>query len=112
VSGDQIVFLAAMFVIIALATVAAHFRWLRSGKVKTAVIFIAGVLAAVCLSLGGIPPKWFDGTGGAFLVALGFLVTGFAARAGEAREFALPLMIGMGLTLLVVNAIALIARHA
>ena len=109
--GDQIVFVAATFVIIAAVTVAAQFRWLRSGKVKTVVLFIAGVLAIVCLRLANIPPKWFDGSRGAFLLAIGFLLTGWVTRAGEAREFGFPLMMGMGLTTLVLNAVALIARH-
>jgi hypothetical protein len=47
VSKDQVVFVAAAFVILAVITVAAQFHWLPSGRPKTVIVFVAGVASVV-----------------------------------------------------------------
>jgi len=109
-SNDQLVFIAATFIIILFATLAAQFHWLPEGMFKTIVLFVAGVASMLSLLLANVPPKWFSGSKDGFLMALTFAAMGFVARAGEARAFGLPMLLGMSLTLLVANVIRLIAR--
>ena len=108
---DQLVFIAAAFVIIAVITAAAQFKWLPGGKVGATLIFIAGCGAVLSLRLAGVPPAWFAGGWSGFGMALFFLLSGYVTHAGDERNFGLPLLLGMGLTLLGANAVQFVAKH-
>lgn len=108
---DELVFIAAAFVIIAVITAAAQFKWLPRGKVGAAMIFVAGCAAILALRLAGIPPSWFAGTWAGFGMAIFFLLSGYVTHAGEERNFGLPLLLGMGLTLLAANVVQFVAKH-
>jgi hypothetical protein len=105
-SRDQTVFVAAAFLVLILVTLGAHFRWLRSGRAGTTVCFAAGVSVIVALRIAGMPPVWFEGSGAGFGIALSFLAGAFVARGQEGGWFGVPLFLGLGLALGVVNAVA------
>ena len=109
-NGDQITFVAATFIIIALATLAAQFHWLPEGRAKSVILFVAGVAAIVALVLADIPPLWFSGSKRGFLMALTFAAMAFVARPGEGRAFGFPLGMGMAATMLIVNVVRLFTR--
>ncbi len=102
-SGNQWLFFLLSLVVIFMAALAAQFKWLGSGKVKTVVLFIAGVLGIGCLWVAGLPPKWFAGTKVGFGLGLSFAAGAFLPGPYEERSFRFPFCLGMGLTLLVVN---------
>ena len=104
-TGDQIVFLAAAFLILALITVAAQFHWMGEGRLKSVLTFISGVLTIVSLRLAELPPAWFAGTASGFGIALSLTVGSFLGRTAEERSFGFPLLFGMGLTLFVANVV-------
>jgi hypothetical protein len=110
-TGDQVVFLASAFVILVAITLAAQFRWLGNGKVKTVLVCIAGVASVVALRLVGLPPSWFSGSGTGFGMAVSFGLGAFVFRTAEEKAFGLPLLLGMGLTLLLANVAELISKH-
>ena len=110
-TSDQVVFVAAAFAILAAITLAAQFRWLSDGRVKTVSVFVAGLAAVVALRLAEIPPSWFSGSAAAFGLALSLSMGAFLYRSAEERAFGLPLLLGMGLTLLLANVIAFVSRH-
>jgi len=97
---------AISLTILALVTLAAQFRWLPSNRrAYAAIVLVAGIGTVAALRYGGIPPQWFDGSKGAFL--LGLTLAGSAFLGGDAgREFRVPLFLGMGGTLLVLNVLA------
>ena len=110
-TDDQVVFLATAFVILLGITLAAQFRWLGKGRVKTVLVFIAGVASVVALYLAGLPPAWFSGSASGFGVALSLGLGAFVFRTAEEKAFGVPLLLGMGLSLLLANVAELISRH-
>lgn len=109
-SGEQIFFVACAFVLLLGVTAAVQFRWLKDGRVKTAVVFLSGVAVIVSLWIAGLPPVWFEGSKTGFGIALGFLAGAFVVRAGEETSFGRPLMLGLGGTLFIANVFA-VARN-
>ena len=104
-TGNQGFHLALTFVLIAAVTLIAQFKWLRDGWFKTTLIVVAAVLSVASLRIAGLPPAWFFGSKTGFALGLSLALGGLVARAGEERSFGMPLLTGMGGTLLVVNAI-------
>ena len=101
-SERQIVLIVAAFVILALATLAAQFKWLRDGSLHQRILFFrAGAAISASLFAAGIPPRWFNGSAAAFTLAASLTLGAFLGRAG--RTFRLPLLLGLGGTLLVLN---------
>lgn len=111
-SGSQMAFVAAAFVILAAITAAVQLRWLRPGRTQTIVVFLAGVAVVGSLWAAGLPPAWFAGTKSGFGLALSLAVGALLARAkaGDARAFGFPLLSGMSLTLLVANVLTFAKR--
>ena len=109
-TGDQMFFLGVAFVVIAVITLVAQFKWLRDGRVKTTLVFLSGVMAMVALRIAGLPPTWFFGSKTGFALGLSLAVSGLVARAGEERSFGLPFLTGLGGTLVVINAVDAVAR--
>ena len=103
-TGLQMVTLAAAFVVLLGIGGLAQLGWLPSGKTKTVVVFAAGVVVSVSLAAGGLPPLWFSGSKAAFGFAASLTVGALAFRPQE-RSFGVPLLLGMGLTLLVLNIV-------
>jgi peptidoglycan/LPS O-acetylase OafA/YrhL len=100
----QAVLIIAAFAILALATMAAHFHWLRDGSLHQRILFfLAGAAISASLFLARIPPKWFNGSTAAFTLAASLTLGAFVGR--DARGFRLPLLLGMGGTLLVLNVL-------
>jgi hypothetical protein len=104
----QVQAIALVFVIIIVITIAAQFHWLRPGRVMTVLVFAAGAAVAVLMRVANIPPWWFAGGKGGFGLATTCLLSAWVTKGVEARAFGVPLLSGMGLTLLVLNVIALI----
>ena len=104
------VFVAAAFVIIAAITAVVQFRWLRIGRVQRVITFVCGVLAMLCLWASGLPPSWFAASWAAFVLIISLLLWAFVLRGTDERSFGVPLLLGMGLTLLVANVVALVKR--
>jgi hypothetical protein len=102
-SSDQAVFIAAAFVVLALATLFAWREWLPAGKIKFAALLFAGIGIIALLWLADIPPDWFDGSGEGFALAGGFLVMSILGRHKSETSFRLPLLLGMGGTMLALN---------
>lgn len=109
-STEQVVFVAAAFAILLAITLAAQFRWLKEGRVKTALVLLAGIAVVVSLRLAELPPSWFDGTKTGFVLGLTLTAGAFLGRSADERSFRRPLLLGMGGTLLAANAIAFAAR--
>ncbi len=108
--GDQVVFLAFAFVILLGITLAAQFRWFGNGKVKTVLVFRASRPSLLSVWLD-CRPSWFSGSAAGFGVAVSFGLGAFVFRTAEEKAFGLPLLLGMGLTLLLANVVELISRH-
>lgn len=103
---DRVVITTLITVVLIIGVaLAVQFKWLGNGKVKTVVVFLVAVVAMLALRTGGVPPAWFAGGKVGFGIAVGFVVSGLLTRAGEARAFGLPLFLGLGLTLLVLNVL-------
>ena len=107
---DQMVFVAGAFVIIAAITAVVQLRWLRIGRVQRVITFVCGVLAMLCLWASGLPPSWFAASWAAFVLIISLLLWAFVLRGTDERSFGVPLLLGMGLTLLVANVVALVKR--
>jgi len=101
----QVVAFASSLVIVLGVGVAAQFRWLGNGRVKTIVVFLAGVATILSLAMGGLPPWWFSGSKGAFGLTATLLISAFLGRTDDERSFAKPLFLGLGLTLLMLNLV-------
>ena len=63
---------------------------------------VAGVAMIALLWTAGIPPNWFDGGWEGFGLSVFLLLWAFVSD----RKFGRPLLVGMGVTLLVLNFIA------
>ena len=97
--------LIALFVILALATLAAQFKWLPENSwIQRVLFFLSGAAVSGCLFAAGVPPKWLDGSKGAFAFAATLTAGAFLGR-DAGRSFRLPLLLGMGGTLLAVNVV-------
>ncbi len=110
-TGDQVVFIAAAFILILGISVLAQFHWLPGGKPGMVLVFAAGAAAFVALYLAGLPPSWFEGGKVGFGLALSFLLGAFIGAGGEVRAFRLPFLLSMGLVLLIANVIAAITKR-
>jgi hypothetical protein len=111
VNRDQLVFAGAAMVIIMVIALAAQFHWLPGGKAKTVLVFIAGSSAILALWLAGIPRSWFSGSKTGFGMTLFFLASAIVGKTKEETSFRMPLMLGMGLTMLVANVVGLVREH-
>ena len=110
-SGDQVTFVAAAFVILIAITLAAQFKWLPEGRVKFILVLISGVAVILALRLAQLPPSWFSGSAASFGLALSLSAGAFLGRSADERSFGLPLLLGMGGSLLVLNIIELISKR-
>lgn len=78
---------------------------------KTVLVFVSGVAAVVALRLAGLPPSLFSGSASGFGMAVSFGLGAFVFRTAEEKAFGVPLLLGMGLTLLLANVAELISKH-
>lgn len=102
----ELVGVAAAFVIVIAITLLEMRRWLPAkGTFKSTLIFLAGAAVVGSLYATGIPPAWFDGGKEAFGLAVMLVLSGFVAEREPGRTFGLPLLGGMGATLLVLNVL-------
>ena len=103
----QITGVAASFVILIAITLLEMLRWLPAkGKFKFVLVFLAGAAIVGALYTTGIPPDWFDGGKDGFGIAVMLLLSGYVAEREKGRTFGLPLLTGMGTTLVVLNVLA------
>lgn len=109
-SGEQIFFVAAAFVILIAITLAAQLQWLKHGRTKTVLVFISGVAFILALRFAKLPPDWFFGEKDGFWMVVWLALSAFVMRGVEERAFGFPLLMGMALTLLTANVVALVAR--
>ena len=107
-TGTQITLIAAAFIILLGVSVAAQFRWLPSGRAYGVIVFLAGCATILSLRIANLPPTWFNASKTGFGFAALFIVASFAGRTREEELFRLPLLMGMGLTLLGANLAALV----
>ncbi|HKR66387.1 MAG TPA: hypothetical protein VJZ00_21850 [Thermoanaerobaculia bacterium] len=110
-TGDQIVFLSATFVLILGTSVLAQFHWLPRGKFGQTLVFIAGSASMISLRLAKLPPSWFDASASSFTLALTLSASAFLGRTDEERSFRVPFLLGIGLSLLIINIIAFAEAH-
>lgn len=108
-SGEQIFFVAAAFVVLIAITLAAQLKWLKHGRTMTVLVFLAGVLVILALRFAELPPDWFSGEKDGFWMVVWFALSAFVLRGVEERAFGFPLLMGMALTLLAANVVALVA---
>jgi hypothetical protein len=109
-TASQATLLAIAFVLILGISLLAQFGWKRDSAARAATIFLCGAGAVLALWAAGMPPAWLSGTTSGFGIAVAFTAGAFAYPRGEARAFGRPLLLGMGLTLLVANVVALASR--
>ena len=109
-TDSQLFFVAAAFVILFAITLAVQFRWLKDGAVKTAVVLAAGVAITLSLRIAELPPSWFEGSKTGFGLGLALAVGAFIGKSAEERSFRFPLLLGMGVTMLIANALAFATR--
>lgn len=102
---QQIWCIVATFAILAAVTALEMLHWLPKGRAKFAMLFVAGVSMVVLLYTAGIPPDWFAGDAEGFVLGGTLLVSGLVTS-GKGKSFGLPLLSGMGMTLLVLNVLA------
>lgn len=95
---------AISVVVILGVSVAAQFGWLGEGRAKTVLVFLAGAGAMLVLRIAGVPPDWFSGSATGFGLGLSFTVGAFVGKREE-RSFRMPLLLGLGLTLLTANVL-------
>lgn len=97
-------FVASLVILFATAG-AVQLGWLGDGRAKMVVVFLAGVSVILSLRLGGLPLWWFSASKGAFGLAASLIVGAFLSSIASERSFQLPLLLGLGLTLLIVNIV-------
>jgi len=103
--GMVVGFLASIVIILGIA-LAETFHWLpRGGKFKVVLVFLAGAAAIGSLRAVGIPPWWFDGGKEAFGLVVMFFLMAFVNTKTKDQSFTVPLCLGMGGTLLVLNVL-------
>jgi len=98
-------------VIVMLIALAAQFHWLPQGKAKGVLVFIAGASAILALWLADIPPAWFSASKTGFGMTLFFLASAIIGKTKEETSFRMPLMLGMGLTMLAANLVRFVREH-
>lgn len=101
-------FFGALFstmAIVGALVLAEHLGWLR-GRIGFVITLIGGIAIVVVLRITGVPPDWFSGSWEAFTIAGSLIVAGLVTSVGRGRAFGLPLFLGMGATLLVLNVLA------
>lgn len=109
-TGTQIFFVALTFVIIAVITAIAQFKWLNDGPAKTTLTLLSGIAVVVSLRIADLPPTWFSASKTAFALGLTLTAGAFLGRTAEERSFRFPLLLGMGVTLVVANLVELVRR--
>lgn len=80
-------------------------NWWGNGRFRDVVLFLSGAAVTISLYLGGIPPKWFDGSSSAFWRAGWMIVPAVASGLYSWKSVYFLFPGGMGLALLVVNLI-------
>ena len=104
--GLVVGFVASIVIILGIA-LAETFHWLpRGGKFKVVLVFLAGAAAIGSLRAVGVPPWWFDGGKEAFGLVVMFFAMAFVNTKTKDQAFTVPLCLGMGGTLLVLNIFA------
>lgn len=109
-TDSQIVLVAATFVILLLITLAAQFHWLGEGRTKTVLVLLSGIAAMLSLRMAELPPSWFSASKTGFALGLTLTIGAFLGRTTEERSFRFPLLLGMGGTLLVANAVEFVRQ--
>lgn len=103
---SEIVGIAAAFAVLVVITALEMLRWLPArGKLKFGLVLLAGAAIVGSLYLVDIPPWWFEGEKEGFGLAVTLLLSGFVAEREAGRTFGLPLLMGMGATLVVLNVL-------
>ena len=103
--GQVVGFVASLVILFAFAF-AEYRRWLpRGGKFKFVLMFFVGAAVIGSLAATGLPPDWFDGSRGAFGLGVLYLLSAFVSLRTSAQSFAVPLFLGIGVTLLVLNVL-------
>lgn len=103
---SQVAGIAAAFVILIVVTVLEmRHRLPARGRFKFTLVFLAGAAIVGALYTTGIPPSWFEGEKEGFGLAVMLLLSGFVAEREKGRSFGLPLLFGMGVTLVVLNVL-------
>lgn len=103
----QSTLVASAFVLILGIALPAQFGWIR-GALQTRAAFVCGVAAIACLWTANIPPDWFAGSREGFAIGATVSASAFLYRRADERAFGLPLLLGLGLTLLVANLVAFV----
>ena len=98
-SDTRIAAVVAAFVVLGLAVLVAHRRWIRSR------LFYAAAGAGMILLLwwARMPPQWFAGSAWGFILSFAFIVWSFASRTKEEALFRVPFVLALGGTLLLLN---------
>jgi hypothetical protein len=104
--GNPVALLLYILAILGAATLIAMKGWLRPGRVSAAVYAVAGCAIVLLMYFHDIPPWWFDGGRGGFGLTATLLASAFVLSSRSERAFGRPLLLGMGVTLLVLNIAA------
>jgi hypothetical protein len=92
-----------VFAILIVVTALETLHWLPKGRAKFVILFVAGVSMMAVLRAANIPPDWFDGGKEGFGIAVTLLLWAFVTRGPSERSFGVPLLTGMGGTLVALN---------
>lgn len=92
-----------VFAILALVTLSAWRNWLKPGVASAILYALAGAGIILLLGRADIPPWWFDGSAGGFLLGATFVVSAFLGKERLERAFRLPFLLGLGAALLAFN---------
>jgi hypothetical protein len=102
----EVTAIVASFAILIVITLLEMRRWLPArGMFKFVLVFLAGAAVIGALRATGMPPWWFSGEKEAFGLAISLLLGGFVAEREAGRTYGLPLLAGMGATLIVLNVL-------
>jgi dipeptide/tripeptide permease len=100
-----VAFVCSIVCILGAAT-AVQLGWLRDGRGKTVLVFLAGAAAFFSLWIVGVPPDWFSGRKTGWIMTVSMLAaSAIATGTSQERTFRRPLFLGIGLMLLVANAL-------
>jgi peptidoglycan/LPS O-acetylase OafA/YrhL len=103
---SAVALLLYVIAIIGVVTLIATKQWLRAGPVSAALYAVAGCAIVLLMYFHDIPPWWFDGGKGGFGLCAMLLASAFVLSSRSERAFGRPLLLGMGVTLLVLNIAA------
>ena len=101
----QVVCITTVFFLIFAITFAEMRHWLPMGRVKATLIFLVGVTIIVSLRMSNMAPPWFAGGKTAFGTAAMLAGMAFLGNNAQERSFAMPLGLGMAITMCVLNVI-------